>query len=225
MRAKSLVADLVFVAVLATSLAIPVLSRTELAQNGGGGSGSGASAQSGGSGSGSGTGDGGGGEREPGGTATESSGGDAGGSGDSGFGEPDGADPAAFGREIPRVGTVIAATLFSLPPFLLVACLAELFAQVDLPAPPGAIDTDCSKVRVGKLDLPDGPFSPGGDVRAEDVRLEITIEADQTIVVEPYVPELRRNRLLLTLLAAVLLVVVTAGIAYRIGRGRRDGAA
>ena len=256
MRARGVLADLAFIAVLAVSVAVPLAGDTPQAQSGGGSGGSGGgtgggtntgSGRSGGSGSGSNGGTGGpttpgGGQPsrsgQPGTTQSPRAGGGTNNGGSGTAGAPagqsggstyDGAAPESFGRAIPEVGTAIEATIRNLPPFLLLSCLVGLVAGADS-IPPSSQGPDaatdvaaaCAKVDVDPLQGWSGPFSPGiGDVDPDDIRLHITIEPGGRIHVHPYLPDYRRNRLLLTLLAALLLVLLVGAVAYTIGRGRR----
>ena len=58
-------------------------------------------------------------------------------------------------------------------------------------------------------------------MRAEDIHLKITVDRENHVVVDPSIPGENENRLLLTLLAAALIVIVALGIAL-VRRNRRS---
>jgi hypothetical protein len=114
---------------------------------------------------------------------------------------------------------VLYGTLRNLPPFVLLACvLGALGVQVDEPLgvtdPFAAANKACARITVHRLPDHSGPFSdPPRKVHAADVHLTIRVDRDDHVVVDPSLPEDGSNKLLLSLLAAALIVIVALAIA------------
>jgi hypothetical protein len=126
---------------------------------------------------------------------------------------------------IPEVGTVLYATLRNLPPFLVISCiLGTLGIQVDEPLGPdpfSEVNKACGRITVHRLPDYTGPFSdPPKRVHAADVRLKITVDRNDHVVVDPSLPGQTENRLLLTLLAAALVVIAALALALVRRKGR-----
>ena len=206
MRARGLVAEVVFAGVLLASIGTPLVLRTggQLAA-GGGSSGSSSSGSS--SGSSNGTSDG---------SSEGSSSGSSGGTtGTTSGGTTGGTRPAPV-AVIPAVGTVVVATMRNLPPFVPLACLAGLLAGPDAlgQGPYGrdltsATAAACAKISIRPLRDLSGPFSdPPSRPDPNDLELKIEVDTDRHVVITPSVPSQRQNRLLLSLLAAALIVIL-----------------
>jgi hypothetical protein len=122
-------------------------------------------------------------------------------------------------RAIPAVGTVLYGTLRNLPPFLVISCvLGALGVTVDeplgVPDPFSEVNKACAHITVHRLPDYTGPFSdPPRKVHADDIQLRITVDRNDHVVVDPTLPGRNENRLLLTLLAAALIVIVALTIA------------
>jgi hypothetical protein len=136
----------------------------------------------------------------------------------------------------PPVGTVIETTVASLPPFLLLACLIGVVAGADaLPAAQGlqaahATAAACSNVHVNALDNGSGLSSnTTGHPKPKDVHLTIRIRGpsdNPQIYIQQHLPPGKDNKLLLTLLAALAIVLVAIAGAYVVRRRRtREGQA
>jgi hypothetical protein len=113
---------------------------------------------------------------------------------------------------------VLYATLRNLPPFLLLSCiLGALGVEVDEPLGPdpfSEINKACARITVHRLPDYSGPFSdPPRRVHADEVHLRITVDRHNHVVVDPSLPGQRENRLLLTLLAAALIVIAALALA------------
>lgn len=215
--------DVLFFAVLALCFAIPVVGAGPLAQSAGG-SGS-ASGEAGGSAGGSGSGG------VEGGVEGEVGGGGSGGGSGSGSGsqepepapgESSGAQPApTAAAPPPPAGTTVRTRADRLPPYVPLACLGGKVPGVEVRGDPAAIERLCRQVRVAEVD--------DGFVLFGSIDTEVSLsEVDLTIEVPPTEPSVvvvtpsygGTNRVLATLFAAGLLVVVAAGIALALRQRR-----
>jgi hypothetical protein len=127
---------------------------------------------------------------------------------------------------VPAVGTVLYATLRNLPPFLVLGCVLGALG-VDIPDGPFGPDAlsvangACQNVSVRRLPDYSGPFSdPPSRVSVDDLQLRITVDRTNHVVVVPSLPYERGNRLLLSLIAALLIVIAGLLVALVARRNR-----
>lgn len=133
----------------------------------------------------------------------------------------------------PPPGTQVETTVASLPPFLLLACLIGLVAGADaLPAAQGVqpmhdVAAICGNVHVSGLDNGSGLSSnTTSHPKPKDVHLTIRIRGpsdNPQIFVEQHVGPSQDNRLWLTLLAALLILLAAIAAAYVVRRHRAEG--
>ena len=211
---------MVFVAVLAGSLAAPLLTSAgrDLASGSGSSSGSSNGSSSGSSSSGSSS------------SGSSSSGSSSSGSSSSAgrpasHGHPDVSPGLEAYTVIPKAGTVLYASLRNLPPFVLLSCvLGALGVPVDEPLgvtdPFSAANKACARITVHRLPDRSGPFSDPPKVHVDDVRLTIRVDRTDHVVVDPSVPNQDPNHVLLSLLAAALIVIAALAIALARRRHR-----
>jgi hypothetical protein len=125
------------------------------------------------------------------------------------------------------VGTVLYATVRNLPPFLVLACLAGLVNGDVGPGPFGPdaateVNAACAAVTLRPLRDLSGPFSdPPRHVDPLTLELKITVDRPHHVVVEALLPQDRQNRLVASLLAALLIVVLAFALAV-LARRRRS---